>query len=70
VLEEAPRKTRQVRVDAPDRGALLVRWLDELVFLAETDGFIPEARGRSTTSRTTLRAPASRAGSPSSSRSG
>jgi SHS2 domain-containing protein len=36
------RESRHVRVDAPDRGALLVQWLEELVFLAETDGFIPE----------------------------
>jgi SHS2 domain-containing protein len=25
-----------------DRAALLARWLDELVYLAETEGFIPE----------------------------
>lgn len=31
-----------VSVDAPDRAALLAAWLDELVYLAETDGFIPE----------------------------
>lgn len=37
-----PRETRRVSVEAPDRGALLVRWLEELVFLAETEGFIPE----------------------------
>jgi SHS2 domain-containing protein len=35
-------QTRYVRLEAPDRGALLVRWLEELVFLAETAGFIPE----------------------------
>jgi SHS2 domain-containing protein len=29
--------------DAADRGALLAAWLDELVFLAETDGFVPAA---------------------------
>jgi protein archease len=35
-------ETRYVRLEAPDRGALLVQWLEELVFLAETEGFIPE----------------------------
>jgi SHS2 domain-containing protein len=29
-------------LDAPDRPALLARWLDELVFLAETERFVPE----------------------------
>jgi SHS2 domain-containing protein len=32
----------EVTAAAPDRAALLARWLDELVYLAETDGFIPE----------------------------
>jgi SHS2 domain-containing protein len=27
---------------APDRGALLVDWLEELIFLADTEQFIPE----------------------------
>jgi SHS2 domain-containing protein len=30
-----------VELDAPDAGALLARWLEELVFLAETEGFVP-----------------------------
>ena len=34
--------TKRVSLEAPDRGALLVRWLEELVFLAETEGFVPE----------------------------
>jgi SHS2 domain-containing protein len=29
-------------VDATDRPALLVAWLEELVFLAETEAFVPE----------------------------
>jgi SHS2 domain-containing protein len=29
-------------VDAPDRGALLVAFLEELIFLAETEGFVPD----------------------------
>ena len=37
-----PMETREVRLSAPDRGALLVQWLEELLFLAETEGFIPQ----------------------------
>ena len=37
-----PPETRPVRVEARDRGALLVQWLEELVFLAETERFVPE----------------------------
>jgi SHS2 domain-containing protein len=33
---------REVTVAAPDRATLLAAWLDELVFLAETDAFVPE----------------------------
>jgi SHS2 domain-containing protein len=33
---------RRVRLDAPDRAALLVEWLEELVFLCETEGLVPE----------------------------
>jgi SHS2 domain-containing protein len=32
---------RSVEVHAPDRPALLAAWLEELVFLAETEGFEP-----------------------------
>ena len=32
-----------VAIAAPDRGVLLVRWLEELVFRAETEGLVPEA---------------------------
>jgi SHS2 domain-containing protein len=31
-----------VHVDASDRDALLVRWLEELIFLADTESFAPE----------------------------
>ncbi|MGH2955183.1 MAG: archease [Solirubrobacterales bacterium] len=34
--------TREVSAGAPDLPALLVEWLSELVYLAETDGFVPE----------------------------
>src|SRR5918912_2721645 len=33
---------RQVTVDADDRAQLLPAWLDELVFLAETQAVVPE----------------------------
>jgi SHS2 domain-containing protein len=32
---------RDVSVSAPDRPALLAAWLEELVFLAESEGFVP-----------------------------
>lgn len=32
-----------VSLSAPDRAGLLADWLSELVFLAETEGFVPEA---------------------------
>lgn len=38
--------SRQVTLDGHERAALLVDWLDELVFLAETEGLVPEAVGR------------------------
>ena len=34
---------REVTVRADDRPTLLAAWLDELVFLAETEDFLPEA---------------------------
>jgi SHS2 domain-containing protein len=34
---------REMTVRASDLPALLAAWLDELVFLAETEGFVPEA---------------------------
>ena len=44
LLGDAPRgAVRTVRVDleAPDRAVLLADWLAELVFLSETEGFLP-----------------------------
>ncbi|HYB26630.1 MAG TPA: archease [Solirubrobacteraceae bacterium] len=32
--------TREVTVDAPDRPALLAAWIEELAFLAESEGFV------------------------------
>jgi SHS2 domain-containing protein len=34
--------THEFVLGAVDRPALLVEWLNELVYLAETDGFVPE----------------------------
>lgn len=34
--------THEVNVGSEDMPGLLVEWLNELVYLAETDGFIPE----------------------------
>ena len=36
------RVERAVEAEAPDRGALLAEWLAELVFLAETEGLVPD----------------------------
>jgi SHS2 domain-containing protein len=36
------RAERPVEVEATDRGALLAEWLAELVFLAETEGLVPD----------------------------
>jgi len=38
-----PRERRQLAVSAPDRPALLALWLEELVFLAESEGFVAVA---------------------------
>lgn len=34
--------SREVTLRAPDRETLLVEWLNEVVFLAETEGLVPE----------------------------
>lgn len=34
---------REIELAAPDRPALLADWLEELVYLAESSGFAPEA---------------------------
>ncbi|MDQ3875509.1 MAG: archease [Actinomycetota bacterium] len=33
---------REISLSAADRAALLADWLEELVFLADTEGFVPE----------------------------
>ena len=40
--EGVERESRDVAVVATDRGRLLAGWLEELAFLAETEGFVPE----------------------------
>lgn len=37
----APRERHEVRVAAGDRPALLAAWLEELLFLSESAGFVP-----------------------------
>lgn len=37
-----PHVLHEVDAEAPDRAALLAAWLEELVFLAETEAFVPE----------------------------
>ena len=38
--------THRVAASAPDRATLLAEWLSELAYLAETEGFVPEAASR------------------------
>jgi len=40
--EGAEATSHEVTASAPDRPTLLAEWLSELVFLAETEGFVPE----------------------------
>jgi SHS2 domain-containing protein len=35
------RKWRDIEVSAPDRAALLAEWLNELIFLGETEAWVP-----------------------------
>jgi len=51
-----PAVERRIEVAAPDRPALLAAWLEELVFLAETEDFVPEAVRRLALNGTSLRA--------------
>lgn len=45
-VDEEDVVSREVEVSAHDRGALLAAWLDELVFLAETEDLVPEGLER------------------------
>jgi len=39
-------QTRELAVQAPDDPALLAAWLDELVFVAESEGLVPRSAER------------------------
>lgn len=43
VPEPDARTERTVDLESPDRPSLLAEWIEELVFLAETQGFVPSA---------------------------
>jgi len=36
-----PERVKRFRLDAPDRAALLIDWLNELLYLAERDHWVP-----------------------------
>jgi SHS2 domain-containing protein len=60
------REQRQIELAAEDRAALLADWLDELVYLADVDGFVPERVGSLELDGNRLRATvAGRRGEPS-----
>jgi SHS2 domain-containing protein len=40
---DGPPEQRALELEAPDRAELLAGWLDELVYLADAEGFVPEA---------------------------
>jgi SHS2 domain-containing protein len=40
--QSADSEQRELEVRGDDRESLLVAWLDELAFLAETEGFVPQ----------------------------
>lgn len=40
--DEGEPAARSIAVEAADRADLLVRWLEELIYLADVDGFVPE----------------------------
>lgn len=53
-----PEQSRDIVLDAPDRAALLIDWLNELVFLAERDRWIPSRIQMHEATETHLRATA------------
>jgi SHS2 domain-containing protein len=59
------RAVRDVAVEGRERALLLAAWLEELAFLAETEGFVPEAVERLELGAAVLRARvAGREGAP------
>jgi SHS2 domain-containing protein len=53
---EGVEERRELALAASDPAALLVDWLEELIFLADTDGFVPERVDDLQLADTTLRA--------------
>jgi SHS2 domain-containing protein len=53
-----PEQSREIRLDAPDRAALLIDWLNELIYLAERDRWIPTRIDLHEATETRLRATA------------
>jgi SHS2 domain-containing protein len=53
---EGDEERYEIALEARDRGALLVDWLEELIFLADTDGFVPERVDDVQLEQTSLRA--------------
>jgi SHS2 domain-containing protein len=39
---DGPPEIRSLALEAPDRAGLLACWLDELLYLADSEGFVPE----------------------------
>ena len=50
------RVAREIACEGTDRAVLLARWLDELVFLAETEGLVPDGIAQLTIGESGLRA--------------
>jgi SHS2 domain-containing protein len=62
---EGERRVVDVSVEAADRAGLLAAWLEELVYLAEIEGFVPAAADEIVLGPASLRARvAGRRGSP------
>ena len=53
---EGEDESHGVTVDARDRASLLVEWLEELIFLADTEAFVPERVDDLHLAETSLRA--------------
>ncbi len=39
---DGPRQTHEIELEARDLADLLAKWLEELVYLADTEGFVPD----------------------------
>jgi SHS2 domain-containing protein len=54
-LTQGEREARELEVAAPDRPALLAAWLEELVFLAESERIVPDGAEPAELSETRVR---------------